>query len=81
MSDLTVDYRTRTTVPIRDMGGSGRIVCLVDIYGWTKNDVATVPGGTDPVKKAIAKLGLDPDRYAPYIMDLGQYELGADYHD
>jgi hypothetical protein len=39
--DLSVNYRDRTTMPIHDMVTS-TIVCLVDIYGWTKGDVAVV---------------------------------------
>jgi hypothetical protein len=64
-----VDYRYRTTMPIRDMQRDGRIFCLVDIYGWTGKDVCVIPGGSAPMVKAVERLGLDPDRYQAMLWD------------
>ena len=64
-----IDYSRMTTMPIRDMHQDGRIVCLVDIYGWTGRDVCVIPGGSDPVVKAVKRLGLDPDRYQAWVFD------------
>ncbi len=65
----TVDYRIRTTMPIRDTHRDGQIFCLVDIYGWTGRDVCVIPGGSDPLIKAVMRMGLDPDRYQAMIWD------------
>lgn len=64
-----VDYRFMTTMPIRDMDRNARIYCLVDIYGWTAKDVCIIPGGSDPMRKAVERLGLDPNRYQAVIWD------------
>jgi hypothetical protein len=66
---MNVDYRYRTTMPIRDMWRDGKIVFLVDIYGWTGRDCCHIPGGSDPMIKAVVRLGLDPDRYQASIWD------------
>lgn len=64
-----VDYRIKTTMPIRDMERDGRIVFLVDVYGWTGADVCVIPGGCDPMIKAVRRLGLDPNRYQAMLWD------------
>lgn len=64
-----IDFRHRTTMPIRDMHNDGEIVFLVDVYGWTGNDVCVIPGGAEPMLKAVTRLGLDPNRYQAVIWD------------
>ena len=69
LRSMQVDYRYRTSMPIRDMHRDGRIVFWVDVYGWTGSDVAVIPGGSDPLVKAVRRLGLDPNRYQAMIWD------------
>lgn len=66
----TPDYRTKTTLPIRDMYRDGAIAFLVDVYGWTGRDAAIVPGGSEPFRKAVERIGLDPDRYQAVLWDI-----------
>ena len=66
---MTIDFRYRTSMPIRDMHRDGRIVFWVDIYGWTGRDVCKVPDGYEPMVHAVRRLGLDPDRYQAWLMD------------
>jgi len=66
---MSIDYRRRTSMPIRDMHREGRIVFVVDIYGWTGKDVCVIPGGSDPMMRAVKRLGLDPTRYQAWIFD------------
>ena len=66
---MQIDYRLKTTMPIRDMHRDGKIVFLVDIYGWNVRDVCTISGGSDPMLKVVQRLGLDPDRYQAMIWD------------
>ena len=66
---VSVDYRQRTSMPIRDMHRDGKIVFVVDIYGWTGQDVCVVPGGSDPMVRAVRRMGLDPLRYQAIIWD------------
>jgi hypothetical protein len=68
--NLDINFRTKTTMPIRDMDDNGRIFCLVDIYGWTGRDVCIIPGGSDPMLRAVRRLGLDPERYKPVMWDV-----------
>jgi hypothetical protein len=75
MSIDYLDYRFKTSMPIRDMHNDGKIVFVVDIYGWTASDVCVVPGGSDPMLKAVRRLGLDPERYQAVIWDAN---VGAD---
>ncbi|WP_162136646.1 hypothetical protein [Bradyrhizobium elkanii] len=65
-----IDYRCRTTMPIRDMHHDGRIVFQVIVYGWTARDVCMIPGGSDPMVRAVRRLGLDPDRYQAVLWDV-----------
>jgi len=67
--DMQVDYRYRTTMPIRDMHLNGEIVFLVDVYGWSGMDVVCVIGNANPMIKAVRRIGLDPDRYQAMIWD------------
>jgi hypothetical protein len=64
-----VDYRHSTEMPIRDMYRDGKIVFVVTIYGWTGRDVCIVPGGSAPMRKAVERLGLDPNRYQAILWD------------
>ena len=66
---MKIDYRYRTSMPIRDMHHDGRIVFVVDVYGWTGRDVCIIPGGADPMIRAVRRLGLDPDRYRAELFD------------
>lgn len=66
---MNVDYRRKTSMPIRDMHNDGRIVFVVDVYGWTGRDVCCIPGGCDPFVKAVERLGLDPNRYQAWLWD------------
>jgi hypothetical protein len=68
-SDFNVDFRYRTSLPIRDMFMDGRVVFIVDVYGWTGRDVCIIPGGSDPFVKAVRRLGLDPKRYQAMMWD------------
>jgi hypothetical protein len=65
---LDIDYTHRTSLPIRDTT-DGSIFCVVDIYGWTARDVPPTADPSPPMLKVMARLGLDPDRYAPYSAD------------
>lgn len=65
----SVDYRRSTEMPIRDMHRDGKIVFVVTIYGWTGADVCIIPGGSDPMIKAVKRLGLDPNRYQAMMWD------------
>lgn len=67
---MTPDYRIKTTMPVRDMHRDGRIVFLVDVYGWTSRDVATIPGGSTPMRRAVERIGLDPNRYQAILWDV-----------
>ena len=67
---MKIDYHRKTTMPIRDMHNDGKIVFLVDVYGWTRKDVSVIPGGSDPMIKAVKRLGLDPDRYQAVLWDV-----------
>jgi hypothetical protein len=67
---MNVDYRFKTTMPVRDMHRDGKVVFLVDIYGWTARDVCKIPGGSAPVLKAVERLGLDPYRYQAMFWDV-----------
>ena len=66
---MIVDYKLRTTMPIRDMAKDGKIVFLVDVYGWTGRDICMIPGGSDPMRKAVERIGLDPERFQAVIWD------------
>lgn len=64
-----VDYSRVATMPVRDMFDDGRIIFFVDVYGWNQNDIAVVPGGSEPAYKAVVRLGLDPNRYQATFWD------------
>lgn len=70
---MTIDFRKRVTMPIRDMEKGGAIYCLVDIYGVTPMDLAVIGSntiGSKPLRKAVERLGLDPKRYRSSIWDV-----------
>jgi hypothetical protein len=66
----TVDYRRKVTVPIRRQDGS--VYCLVDVYGVEPKDLMTVGGGigSQPLVKAVERLGLNPNKYTATIWDI-----------
>lgn len=66
----TVNYTRMVSIPIRDMYRDGAIVFAVDIYGVEPSDLCTIPGGSEPMRKAIERIGLDPDRYQATIWDV-----------
>lgn len=65
-----IDYRYRVTMPIHDMDRDGQIVFLVDIYGVKPSDLVLIPDGSQPMMKAVERLGLDPLRYQSWIWDI-----------
>lgn len=65
-----IDFTRKVSMPIRDMRGDGQIVFVVDVYGVTPSDLATVPGGSEPMRKAVARIGLDTERYQASIWDI-----------
>ena len=67
---MQIDYREKTSMPIRDMHRDGEIVFCVDVYGWNGQDVCIIPGGSDPMLKAVKRLGLDPGRYQAVVWDV-----------
>ncbi len=67
---MQIDYRYKTTMPIRDMQQDGEIIFLVDVYGWTGKNVCIIPGGSDPFVKAVERMGLDPLRYQAVLLDV-----------
>lgn len=68
--EMLVDYRYRATMPIRDMHNNGQIVFVVDIYGLTSRDLCLIPGGADPMLKAVRRIGMDTERYQAMIWDV-----------
>lgn len=68
---MMVDYSRKVSMPIRDMFIDGApIVCAVDVYGVTPRDLAVIPGGAEPMMKAVERLGLDPNRYQSMLWDI-----------
>lgn len=67
---MQIDYRQRTMMPIRDMHRDGRICFWVIVYGLEGGDICVVPGGSDPMVKAVRRLGLDPNRFQAMLMDV-----------
>lgn len=66
-----VRYDKVTTVPVRDFfSEDAPIVFLVDVYGASWRDLCVVPGGSAPMRRAVERLGLDPERYQASIFDL-----------
>jgi len=65
-----VDYRKRVSMPIRDTHRDGCVMFWVDVYGVEPLDLCTVPGGGEPMRKAVERLGLDTDRYQAWILDV-----------
>ncbi len=67
---MTVDYKTSTEIPIRDMHRDGKIAFVVTIYGLDGADLCVIPGGSRPMQKAVERLGLDPMRYQSILWDI-----------
>lgn len=65
-----IDYRRKVTMPIRDMYRDGAVVFVVDVYGVKPSDLAIIPGGSDPMIKAVERIGLDPNRYQALLWDI-----------
>lgn len=65
-----IDFTQMVSMPIRDMYADGRIVFAVDVYGVTPSDIATIPGGSEPMIKAVERLGLDSMRYQASLWDI-----------
>ena len=76
LPSLDIDYRRRVSLPIRDLA-DGSIFCVVTIYGWSLRDVPVTTTPSPPMEKAMKRLGLDPDRYAPFLCN---DEVTEDYH-
>lgn len=67
---MNVDYKRMITMPIRDMDRDGKVVFCVNVYGVDPSDLATIPGGSRPMVKAVERLGLDPLRYQALLWDI-----------
>ncbi len=66
-----VDYTHKVSMPVRDMWAEGApIVFIVDVYGVTPSDIATIPGGSAPMIAAVERLGLDPFRFQSWLWDI-----------
>lgn len=70
MTDMAVDYTRMVSMPIRDMFEDGRVAFFVDVYGVNPSDLCVIPGGSEPMRKAIERLGLDTNRYQPILWDV-----------
>jgi len=55
-------------MPIRD--SQMRIAFQVIVYGVTLKDVAVIPGGSVPFRKAVERIGLSPEEYRAHLFDL-----------
>jgi hypothetical protein len=67
---MAIDYRYRVSMPIRDMYHDAKVVFIVDVYGVTVSDICQIPGGSEPLIKAVERIGLDPARYQALIWDV-----------
>lgn len=67
---MSVDYRHKVSMPIRDMESDGEIVFIVDIYGVRPHDLAVIPGGSMPMYRAVKRMGLDTERYRADLFDI-----------
>lgn len=65
-----IDYRRQVSVPIRDLEEGGRVYCLVTVFGLRGVDLLVVPGGSEPLLRAVKRLGLDPMRYQAMLWDI-----------
>lgn len=69
-----IDHTRRVTVPIRDVASQGApVFCQVDVYGVSWEDLAAIPGGSAPLRRAVERLGLDPNRYQATVFELGPH--------
>lgn len=66
------NYYNKVTVPIRDMDKDGRVAFLVDVCGVTHSDLAAIGGdvGSRPLRKAVERMGLDPNRFMAILWDV-----------
>lgn len=69
LRSMQIDYRYMTSMPIRDMHRDGRIVFWVDVYGVEARDLCVIPGGGEPMLRAVQRMGLDPNRYQALMWD------------
>ena len=65
-----IDYTKRVIMPIRDFERDGQVVFEVVVYGVDPRDLAMIPGGSEPMLRAVTRMGLDPDRYQAVIWDI-----------
>lgn len=65
-----IDYRKQVSVPIRDMEEGARVYCLVTVFGLRGQELLVVPGGSEPLLRAVKRLGLDPMRYQAMLWDI-----------
>ncbi len=69
------------SVPIRDTHRDGApVVFVMDFYNMTSQQLSLIQMGGDevdetigswPIRNALKKRGLDPDRYQTFLWDLG----------
>lgn len=57
-------------MPVRDMWADGKIVFCVIVYGVKAKDLCVIPGGAEPMMKAVERIGLDPNRYQTLLWDI-----------
>jgi hypothetical protein len=68
---LNIDYDKSFVMPIRDTWDRATPIAFkVVVYGWDPKDAAIIPGGMDPIRRAIERAGLDTDRYQGLIADI-----------
>jgi len=65
-----IDYTKRVVMPIRDLERDGRVAFEVVVYGVDPGDLAVIPGGSEPMLRAVTRMGLDPNRYQAVIWDI-----------
>jgi len=65
-----IDYRRKVSMPIRDMQRGGAVAFVVDVYGIEPKDLAIIPGGAEPMLKAVKRIGLDPYRFTTTPWDI-----------
>lgn len=69
-----INYKQRVTMPVRDMERDGKIIFAITIYGLTRGDISVTPGGGEPFRIALERMGLDTLRYQVSIWDTGECE-------
>lgn len=70
---MDVDYSKKVSMPVRDLKRDGAVAFMVDVYGVTPEELCIVGEGYPmgrPMRKAITRIGLDPDRFFATIFDV-----------